>query len=162
MCRHQKKTVDDATKEIVWAKIIYGRLWKIRNQLNRAFGLSLLAVCVQRLAELVIYPYWIFFVLWQEIGQQQELVDAYALMLTCFVLMVTLFSACDNCTQEGERVDLGVRQILLKTNDLNTIGGNFVLQTIHQPFSITANGFFTINLNTVVMVIYDENCGECM
>lgn len=140
--------------EILWAKKVYGRLWQIRNLLNKTFGLSLLAVSIQSLVELVIYPYWMFAV-WELSIKQQSIDQAIWLFFPSIVLVAMLCLACDCCTQKAVQIGYCVRNILMQTNShgLNGIGSDFILQTIHQPFSITANGICKFDLSLPVSVI---------
>lgn len=144
-------------KRINFMKIIYGKLWKIIVLYNDTFGISLLIVTIQTLIDLVIYPYWIMAGI-ENLIPSRIIQDSIMLLFSSVMLAVVLFFICDNCAKKAQIISNCARKLLLKYNhvidgdDKILLCQEFVLQTIHQPFDVSANGIFYVNLSLLVSV----------
>ncbi|XP_055383690.1 putative gustatory receptor 2a, partial [Condylostylus longicornis] len=133
---------------ILALKHIYNGLWDTVNLINECFGWSLLSIITSYFLDFTSNAYWLFMAI-ENMAEPETIWKCLGTMLPLILIIGYLSWGCQECSNKGERTGNLVNK-LEKSNEnekYNALISEFSLQIIHEPISITANGFFNINFN---------------
>ncbi|XP_037918595.1 gustatory receptor 23a-like [Hermetia illucens] len=140
------KSESVSIEKILMLKQIFGHIWEVTNIINDCFGWSLLAIVTYYFLDFTSNGYWLFLAL--------EHFIPYFLIMECLCRMIPLAFmlsvlswVCNNCKQTSETTGCLVHKLEKSTESeqYNALVSEFSLQIMHEPFHISANGFFTID-----------------
>lgn len=154
--------------EVLALKQIYGMIWNASILLNNCFGWSVLAIVTRSFIGFTSHGYWLFLG-FEDLIESEIMVHSAVIFLLIALLLSVMCSSCYNCTgcvsyrnDRNARVcftllsnfqaeDTGglLNKIEKRDNNesLNFLVREFSLQILHEPIVLSANGFFTVNLD---------------
>ncbi|KAH8393927.1 hypothetical protein KR215_007361, partial [Drosophila sulfurigaster] len=134
---------------LIQLKKRYSELNHLFAQLNLGYGISLLTIFIVFFVSFVFNSYWVVKNLMQRPTSPAMLLIYFALTVN----MVLLFSAiCWHCQQSynhSRQIGCLISKLVkpLGSKRYNDLVCEFLLQTLHQRFVLTAKDFFSLNLH---------------
>ncbi|XP_055294772.1 putative gustatory receptor 2a [Sitodiplosis mosellana] len=130
-------------------KQIYGELFEICELINVTFGWSLLAIITQCFIDFTSNSYWTFLALEQKVPDTANAVDCIGLLVPIVIILSLLAYYCSSCSRYARFMGSYLHRITReKENEpQNDLVREFSLQVIHEPISVTANGFFNVDFD---------------
>lgn len=150
-------------------KQIYGEIYEICELINNQFGWSLLAIITQCFIDFTSNSYWTFLALEQQTPDIGSAINCVSLLIPIVIILSLMAYYCSSCSRyviqfhpKSFRIhtyfDLYSQARYMgnylhrinreKENEpQNDLVREFSLQVIHEPISVTANGFFNIDFD---------------
>ncbi|XP_070501511.1 putative gustatory receptor 2a [Chironomus tepperi] len=146
----EKKISSSLYEQIITLKQIYGKIFDVSNLINDVFGWSLLFVVTQYFIEFTSNGYWLFLAL-ENLLEHSFAIQSLCSIFPIAILLTTMANSCFNCSENAQQLGVLIHKIERDINsDLqNALIREFSLQLIHEPITITANGFFSINFTLI-------------
>ncbi|XP_037038260.1 putative gustatory receptor 2a [Bradysia coprophila] len=134
--------------EMLALKQIYGMIWNASILLNNCFGWSVLAIVTRSFIGFTSHGYWLFLG-FEDLIDSEIIVHSAIIFSLIALLLSVMCSSCYNCTGCAEDTGGLLNKIEKRDNNesLNFLVREFSLQILHEPIVLSANGFFTVNLD---------------
>ncbi|KAI8115070.1 putative gustatory receptor 39b [Lucilia cuprina] len=140
-------------------KNIYQELYALHDRFNDLYGHSLASIYTVVVLDIIINMYWTFLTVF-------EYYESYYNYITCSTLVplyVILFVMCytaEQCEIQCRLILVHLKRLLKTslsrgtTNDsYNTLLQSFIMQILQNPITIRANGYFTVNLKSLMKIL---------
>ncbi|KAM7352304.1 gustatory receptor 39b [Cochliomyia hominivorax] len=140
-------------------KIIYLEIYSLHDKFNMLYGHSLASMFTVVVLDIIINMYWTFLTIFE----YYESYYNYITLVTLIPLFVILFMLCytgEQCEKQCNLILTSFKNLLQSrmyssksAASYNLLLESFILQILKNPIRISANGYFTVNLKSLMRIL---------